>query len=130
MCALISISNDDVLEQTESFAVSLNSVDSAVELTRSSVTVVINDSSSKFCCSNAEQKDICCSCNTCYVQLAQPFTKHMLYVMSFIRQCPWKIGSVGAELKGGQGEVGGCPPMVEAAWPCLGLAMTVTAELY
>ena len=56
MCTPISVSNDDVLEQTESFAVSLNSADSAVELTGSTATVVINDSSSKFCSSIAEQK--------------------------------------------------------------------------
>jgi len=48
MCTPISISNDGVVEDTESFIVSVISDDPAVELTQPLSSVIINDSTSKF----------------------------------------------------------------------------------
>jgi len=48
MCTPISISNDGVVEDTESFTVSLISEDPAVQLTQSTGSVVVNDSSGKL----------------------------------------------------------------------------------
>lgn len=48
MCTPISISSDGVVEDTESFIVSVISEDPAVELTQPLSSVIINDSTSKF----------------------------------------------------------------------------------
>ena len=47
LCTPISVLNDVVVENTESFTVSLVSEDAAVQLTQPLANVVINDSSSK-----------------------------------------------------------------------------------
>ena len=46
---MIPILGDTVVEGTESFTVSLTSVDSAVTLSPSTTTVTIEDDDSKFC---------------------------------------------------------------------------------
>ena len=48
MCIPISISDDEVVEETESFAVTLDSEDLVVQLTLSNASVIIMDRSSKY----------------------------------------------------------------------------------
>ena len=48
ICIPISISNDEVVEETESFAVTLVSEDPAIELTLPNASVIIVDGSSKY----------------------------------------------------------------------------------
>ena len=63
MCITVSISNDGVVEPTESFTVTLSSTDPAVQLPQPSTSVTIFDSTGKYllsvCSGCHKAKDHC-----------------------------------------------------------------------